>query len=305
MGKQRYTDGIREAESDGSISYHDCSPETFGPPDTFSFLQQKNLGKITAANARELRQYTNPFINGCIATWEQARPRKPMECLVCGPGAGREITELNTLLPRGSSIDTLSLTPLNPQYQLCQTADIIHSRMCGVLRNNSALPMLELVPQPSIDQVWKHRHAIRGILEKNSRKPVPRHQFIGQFPAAMRITPAEFPRYQMIIENCKGPVSYSEDPKILVELYKLLAADGAMFLPDCKMGLQIQELIGALRSGDIAYHDQFPGGAVLVVRRHSPFMKIFQQQTSTSLFSELNWVQDVVRWKLRATEYVA
>jgi hypothetical protein len=277
MAGELYIDGIHDAVKAGDISYHDCSPTTFGPADAFSFLRNKDNGTLTSGNTRGLLLHVRPYAHGVIGAWTKERPGQPMQCLLCGPGAGKEIHELQSLLPEGSSIDSMSLTPVNPRFSLLQSSEDIQKRMRRLIYGEEPVPTFSVADFTSIDHVWEMRDTLPDALASNN-VPSPRHQYIGEFPKAMSGKLKTFPRYQFILENL-GIVHHSSDNYVLAELYELLAKDGAMYIPGFFSIKQIDRLKSATDRHDLFVHNESPNGSLFVARSESPMYAKLKRNT--------------------------
>jgi hypothetical protein len=261
-----YLQGIRRAEQDGLIAYacsaYDKSVRGARLSDEYSHICSGDGEPLSLkhTNTRPLSFVARQLLN-------LYRDDPDVRFLELGPGAGVACAAVNRLLP-GATIDTVSLTPLNPYLRFRR--DDLH----------------ECITESGLQE-----HALSNFFDACSR-PFVRNQYIGQFPSGISL-PKE--SYHFIYENY-GAIFYNFHPNgnsepmelsraSISSALSLLRRDGTMLIMASDGSYRMED---ALESATIdtdvivtckkttAYHI-FP---CIVAREESPLSRRLREDKS-------------------------
>jgi hypothetical protein len=180
--RSNYLQGIRRAEQDGLIAYacgaRDKSVRRACLTDEYSHVCDGDGGPLSLkhTNTRPLSFVARQLLN-------LYRNEPDVRFLELGPGAGVACAAVNRLLP-GATIDTVSLTPLNP-YLRFRRDDLYACIVEPWLRENGPSHFFDACSLPFV-----------------------RNQYIGKFPSEIGL-PKE--SYHFIYESY-GAIFYSFHP---------------------------------------------------------------------------------------------
>jgi hypothetical protein len=192
--RSNYLQGIRRAEQDGLIAYacsvHDKSVRRARLSDEYSHICDGDgeLLSLKYTNTRPLSFVAKQLLN-------LYRKDSDVRFLELGPGAGVACAAVSCLLP-DATIDTVSLTPLNP-YLRFRRNDFYECTVESCLQERDLLYFFDVCSAPFV-----------------------RNQYIGHFPSDISL-PKE--SYHFIYENY-GAIFYNFHPKENVEQTELSRA---------------------------------------------------------------------------------